>query len=137
MTNARNAAVAWAATAALTLALAGCSEDPESAPLAPERAPEGGIASDGLSQKDARMARDVAVYFQRNTDGTPLAGKIERVSVRKGVITVETSLALSGKATGSARDVCGLIQGSDAADFTPGHTVTGNGPRVTCPHRTS
>jgi hypothetical protein len=123
--------------AALALALTGCGEDPKSEPLAPERAPEGAIESDGLSQKDAAMARDVARYFTRNTEGTPLDGKIERVRVRDGVITVETTLTLEGRRTGPGRAVCDLIQGSDAADFTPGHTVIGTGPKVTCRHRTS
>lgn len=129
------AAVAIAAIS-LGLVLAGCGEDPKSEPLAPERAPSGAIEADGLSQEDAAMARDVAAYFDRGTDGTPLQGKIERIRVRDGVITVETSLRLTGRHEGAARDVCGLIQGSDAADFTPGHTVTGTGPKVTCPHRT-
>ncbi len=114
------------------LALSACGDDPESEPLAPERAPEGGIASDGLSQDDAAMARNVARYLDRNTDDSL---EIDRVSVRKGVITVHTTLALSGRLEGRARGICGLIQGSDEADFTPGHTVRGKGPAVTCPHR--
>ncbi|HEX2125871.1 MAG TPA: hypothetical protein VHF45_04850 [Thermoleophilaceae bacterium] len=126
-----------AAAAALALALAaGCGEDPESDPLAPERPPERAPEANGLSQDDAAMARTVATYFERNATGTAFYDEIERVSVREGVITVETTLRLSGRLEGAARDICDLIQGSDEADFTPGHSVTGRGPKVVCPHRT-
>jgi hypothetical protein len=126
----------FAPTAAvvIALALAGCGDDPESEPLAPERAPSDGIQADGLSQDDAAMARTVARYFDRN--GGALRDAIERVSVREGVITVHTSLVLTGRREGDARAICDLIQGSDEADFTPGHTVEGSGPEVTCRHRT-
>ena len=124
----------FAALAAIgvCLAVAGCGDDPESDPLAPERAPEGGIPADGLSQDDAAMARAVARYLDRNTN----IEEIDRVSVRRGVITVHTKLVLSGRVDGDARAICDLIQGSDEADLTPGHTVRGRGPAVTCPHRT-
>jgi len=130
------AAVTVAAVALALAALAGCGEDPKSEPLAPDRAPSGGIESHGLSQKDAAMARRVAGYLRHNAEGVPFYDAIERVSVRGGVITIETSLTLNGKFEGDAREICGLIQGSDEADFTPGHRVTGKGPEVTCPHRT-
>jgi hypothetical protein len=124
--------VAAAALVAAAVAVAGCGEDPKSEPLAPERAPESGPRVDGLSQKDARMARDVAAYFKRNS---VLYDQIDRIAVRDGVVTIETSLRLSGRLEGEAADICNLLQGSDVADFTPGHTVKGRGASVTCPHR--
>jgi hypothetical protein len=56
-----------------------------------------------------------------------------------GVITIEASLNLgepSGRA--AADQICALIQGSDIADFTPAHTVVGQGDEaVVCQARTS
>jgi hypothetical protein len=120
----------------LALAVAGCGDDPESEPLAPERVESGSIEANGLSQEDAAMARSVAGYLRRNASGAPFYDAIERVTVRDGVITIETTLRLDGRREGDARALCDLIQGSDEADFTPGHTVTGRGPKVTCRHRT-
>jgi hypothetical protein len=115
-------------------ALAGCGEDPKSEPLAPERAPERGPQVDGLSQTDARMARDLAEYFARG-GGAPWYDRVERIAVREGVITVETSARLSGRLEGEAEEICSAIQAADVADFTPGHRVVGEGGSVTCPHR--
>jgi hypothetical protein len=120
----------------LAVASAGCGDDPESEPLAPERVESGSIEANGLSQEDAKMARSVAGYLRRNASGAPFYEAIERVTVRDGVIAIETTLTLDGRRAGHAQHLCDLIQGSDEADFTPGHTITGRGPKVTCRHRT-
>jgi hypothetical protein len=47
------------------------------------------------------------------------------IRVEDGVITVETALR-GGLARVRGSDLCNLIQGSDVADFTPGHRVLGD-----------
>jgi hypothetical protein len=85
------------------------------------------------------MAADVERYFERNASPAPWYGAIESISVVDGVITVDTTLDLSAVAGREVADlICALIQGSDVADFTPGHTVVGQGGEtVVCPARRS
>jgi hypothetical protein len=92
----------------------------------------------GTAAEDEAMARDVQRYFARNARTAPWFTDIESISVAAGVVTVETTLNVeepSGRV--AASQICSLIQGSDVADFTPGHTVRGNGERqIVCPART-
>ena len=84
------------------------------------------------------MAADVQRYFKRNAYAARWYADVESISVNAGVVTVGTALDLN-RASGrqAAADICNLIQGSDVADFTPGHTVRGQGTRaVVCPPRT-
>jgi hypothetical protein len=62
-------------------------------------------------------------------------GSYQRIAVKDGVITVKTTLESTD--TQNAGDICNTIQGSDVADFTPGHTVLGEGNEVLarCPAR--
>ena len=95
------------------------------------------IATVGADSGDQAMATDVQRYFKRNASPAPWYGDIESISVVDGVITIDTALDLgepSGRA--AADQICALIQGSDVADFTPGHTVLGD-EAVVCPARTS
>ena len=83
------------------------------------------------------MAADVDRYFRRNASAAPWYSHLESISVELGVISVETALDL-GQPSGrtAAAEICNLIQGSDVADFTPGHTVRGRGNQaVVCPPR--
>ena len=88
--------------------------------------------------EDEAMAADVQRYFARNAPTAAWFADIESISVAAGVVTVETTLNVeepSGRV--AASQICSLIQGSDVADFTPGHTVRGDGERqIVCPART-
>jgi hypothetical protein len=92
----------------------------------------------GTAAEDEAMAADVQRYFARNAHTAPWFTDIESISVAAGVVTVETTLNVeepSGRV--AASQICSLIQGSDVADFTPGHTVRGDGERqIVCPART-
>ena len=84
------------------------------------------------------MAADVQRYFKRNAYAAPWYADVESISVNGGVIVVDTALDLD-QASGqkAAGEICNLIQGSDVADFTPGHTVRGQGSQaVVCAPRT-
>jgi hypothetical protein len=82
------------------------------------------------------MASDAVRYFRRNFRGLYWYGHIERMRVERGVITMVTDLAITGNDRFAARQICDGIQGSDVADFTPGHSVVGrNGARARCPAR--
>ena len=92
----------------------------------------------GTAAEDEAMAADVQRYFARNAHTAPWFTDIESISVAAGVVTVETTLNVeepSGRV--AASQICSLIQGSDVADFTPGHTVRGDGERqIVCLART-
>ena len=83
------------------------------------------------------MAADVQRYFERNASPAPWYGDIESISVVDGVVTIDTALDLREPSSrAAANQICALIQGSDVADFTPGHTVLGQGDEaVVCPAR--
>ena len=94
------------------------------------------IAIGGSEPDDLAMATDVQRYFQRNASIAPWYSEIESIGVEGGVITVNTRLDLAEPPGRAAADqICGLIQGSDVADFTPGHTVRGEGEPIVCPCR--
>jgi hypothetical protein len=123
--------IALALLALSTLALGSCGEEKatptnRSVPIA--ASPSGA---------DKAMAVDVQRYFRRNAAQAPWYSEIELIAVTDGVVTIDTKLDLDepqGRET--ADEICNLIQGSDVADFTPGHTVRGaHGEQVTCPHR--
>lgn len=61
-------------------------------------------------------------YVQRT------CGSYQRIAVKDGVITVKTTLESTD--TQNAAEICDTIQGADVADFTPGHTVLGEGDEV-------
>ena len=109
------------------LALVSCGEEEAtSVPIA-----------EGPSGADKAMAVDVQRYFRRNAAQAPWYSEIELIAVTDGVVRIDTTLDLDepqGRKT--AAEICNLIQGSDVADFTPGHTVRGaHSEQVTCPHR--
>jgi hypothetical protein len=94
------------------------------------------------------MARDVQRYFRRNAEQTSWYPEIESITVAGGVITITTSADLgevnahlsevTGRQVTVTDEICSLIQGSDVADFTPGHTILGrDGERAVCAARKS
>ena len=95
-----------------------------------------GAAVEEQSADDEAMAADVARYFERNAKRAPWYGEIEAIRVEDGVIRIETRLEVAGADRRAVTEICSLIQGSDVADFTPGHSVSGSGDTlVTCPPR--
>ena len=98
-------------------------------------------ATDGVAErgqpKDMAMAADIQRYFERNASGRPWYDEVDSIDVVDGVITIKTPLDLgepSGRA--DAAEICDFIQGSDVADFTPGHTVRDErNKRIVCPCR--
>jgi hypothetical protein len=79
----------------------------------------------GDSAKDRRMGRRLRSYLWRNVGAAPWLRQVRGIVVDHGVITVATQLRDQPRGNRIAREICGLIQGSDVADFTPGHTVIG------------
>jgi hypothetical protein len=94
-----------------------------------------------VSAQDKSMARDVRRYVRRNAAQTSWYPEIESITVADGVITITTTADLSeitGRQVTVTDEICSLIQGSDVADFTPGHTVLGrDGDRAVCAARKS
>jgi hypothetical protein len=84
----------------------------------------------GDSAKDRRMGRQLRAYIWRNAGTAPWLRRVRGIVVESGVITVATQLRARARGEQIARQICGLIQGSDVADFTPGHTVYGRGDVV-------
>lgn len=112
-----------------TLALVSCGEE--------EAAPTNVPTAESPSGADKAMAIDVQRYFRRNAASAPWYSEIELIAVTNGVVRIDTTLDLDEpEDRRTADEICNLIQGSDVADFTPGHTVRGaHGEQVTCPHR--
>jgi hypothetical protein len=79
----------------------------------------------GDSAKDRRMGRRLRSYLWRNVGAAPWLRQVRGIVVDHGVITVATQLRDQPRGNRIAREICGLIQGSDVADFTSGHTVIG------------
>jgi hypothetical protein len=69
--------------------------------------------------------------------GLDAVAKLTVIEVKDGVITLHTDLQGDDTGHAEARFLCDLIQGSDVADFTPGHTVRGRDDQelLTCPAR--
>jgi hypothetical protein len=122
-----------------TLALVSCGEEegtPTNRPQTASEPPSVPIA-ESPSGADKAMAVDVQRYFRRNAAAAPWYSEIQLIAVTDGVVRIDTTLNLAQpQGRKVAAEICNLIQGSDVADFTPGHTVRGgHGERVTCPHR--
>jgi hypothetical protein len=112
-----------------TLALVSCGEE--------NATPANRSIAESPSGADKAMAIDVQRYFRRNAAAAPWYSEVELIAVTDGVVTIDTTLDLDEpQDRKTADEICNLIQGSDVADFTPGHTVRGaHGEQVTCPHR--
>jgi hypothetical protein len=102
-------------------AVVGCTLEEGSAP--PERQKLRPVAS-GASAADEAMARRVVRYLHRNARDWPWYRRVEEVSVDGGVVTIETTIDLEENPDAGLL-ACSFIQGSDVADFTPGHRIEG------------
>jgi hypothetical protein len=80
----------------------------------------------GDTPEDRKIGRDLRAYLWRNVGQAPWMRKIRGLVVQRGVISVATELLRNRHGKRVAREICNLIQGSDVADFTPGHTVFGH-----------
>jgi hypothetical protein len=79
----------------------------------------------GERAKDRRIGRRLRRYLLRNAGNEPWLEQVTGILVDRGVIAVSTELRPNRRGKRIARVICDLIQGSDVADFTPGHTVFG------------
>jgi hypothetical protein len=80
---------------------------------------------DGDTPKDRKIGRQLRAYLWRNVGDAWWMRKVAGIVVERGVIAVSTELRPNRRGKRVARDICRLIQGSDVADFTAGHTVFG------------
>jgi len=105
----------------------------------PKSTSKRGVVVVGHSAPDRRIASDFYNYVRRGCDARPvkLCDSFERVAAKNGVLTITTDLESTAANRRIARQICAVIQGSDVADFTEGHTVRGRGSTrlVTCPAR--
>ena len=91
----------------------------------------------GETRDDDDLARGLRRYFDRNAGSAPWYHAVRTFEAEDGVFTVHTALRRNQRGRAIAARICNLIQGSDLADFTPGHSVRGrDGERiVVCPER--
>ena len=91
----------------------------------------------GATSSDETMARELRRYFHRNAGSARWYHALRTFEAEDGVFTVHTTLLRRHRGHVAADQICGLIQGSDLADFTPGHSVRGQkGRRIrVCPAR--
>jgi hypothetical protein len=98
-----------------------------------------GVEVVGHSAADRRIASDFYKYVRRGCDRRPvrLCDSLERVEAKNRVLTITTDLESTAFNRRIARQICAVIQGSDVADFTEGHTVRGRSSTrlATCPAR--
>ena len=95
------------------------------------------VATRGETSSDETMARELRRYFRRNAGAARWYQALRTFEADDGVFTVHTTLRRTRRGRVAAGQICNLIQGSDLADFTPGHTVRGQeGRRIAvCPER--
>ena len=120
------------AVACVAVLAAGCTLDGDETP--PERQVPRPAAAGALPE-DRAMAQRVVRYLDRNAQGWPWYRRVERVSVERGVVTIETTVDLDENED-AGQLACSFVQGSDVADFTPGHRIEGrSGTEFECPSR--
>lgn len=73
-----------------------------------------------------RIGQGLRRYLLRNAGEAPWLPRVAGIVVDRGVIAVATRLRRNRRGQRIARWICGLLQGSDVADFTSGHTVFGH-----------
>jgi hypothetical protein len=116
---------------ALGVGLSGCGADRST-----DRS-QTGVELVGQSAADRRIASDLYNYVQRGCRRRPvkLCDVFETVEAKNGVLTITTNLKSSAASRRIATQICAVVQGSDVADFTEGHTVRGRGSTrlTTCP----
>jgi hypothetical protein len=129
------------------LSLGACGDDDDE----PASSPSGEIEIEAESAEDRQIAEDLRTYIDRNLKpggpaqavfdelcANPKTPQVERdcqlaldaqaagesvlvISVEEGRIELATDLSQDDGA--GAQVLCNTIQGAEAADFTPGHTI--------------
>jgi hypothetical protein len=97
-----------------------------------------GVQVVGKSAADRRIASDFYEYLQRGcVKGVKPCDNFERVEANDSVLTVTSDLEPTDENRRIAMEICSVIQGSDVADFSKGHTVNGRDSitLATCPAR--
>jgi hypothetical protein len=91
----------------------------------------------GTTSSDETMAGELRRYFRRNAGSARWYHALRTIEADSGVFTMRTTLHRSRRGRAAADQICDLIQGSDLADFTPGHNVRGQEDRriAVCPAR--
>ena len=91
----------------------------------------------GETRDDEDLARELRRYFERNAGSARWYHSLRTFEADDGVFTIHTALRRNQRGRAAADQICNLIQGSDLADFTPGHSVRGReGERIAvCPRR--
>lgn len=79
---------------------------------------------------DRRIGQELRRYLLRGSGLVPWLRQVRGIVVDEGVIAVATGLRPNRRGKRIARRICGLIQGADVADFTPGHAVHGRADNV-------
>jgi hypothetical protein len=79
----------------------------------------------GTSKDDRRRGFDLRRYLDRNAGRTRWYRSVTAIVVDRQVIGIATTLTKNRRGRRLAALLCNLIQGSDVADFTPGHTIFG------------
>jgi hypothetical protein len=79
----------------------------------------------GTTAQDRRMGRRLRAYMRRSADPPPWLRRVFAIVVDRRRIAVVTTLRRNRQGRRGARELCRVIQGSDVADFTPGHRVLG------------
>jgi hypothetical protein len=91
----------------------------------------------GHSAGDRRIGKELRRYLLRNADSQPWLRRVTGIVVDRGVIAIATDLRRGRRGKRIARRLCGVIQGADIADLTPGHKIFGRDDVVlrVCPAR--
>lgn len=79
----------------------------------------------GTSTDDRRIGFRLRRYLERNARHAAWYPSLDAILVDRGVIAVVTRLRQNRRGARVATHLCSLIQGSDVADFTAGHTIFG------------
>jgi hypothetical protein len=77
------------------------------------------------TKDDRRLGFALRRYLRWNARRPSWYWSVKAIVVGRGVIAVATTLRPNARGSRVAVALCDLIQGSDVADFTPGHTIFG------------
>jgi hypothetical protein len=79
----------------------------------------------GDNADDRRIGQELRRYLLHTAGSQPWLRRVKAIVVDRGVIAIVTDLRRTRRGKRIARQLCGLIQGADVADFTSGHRIFG------------